>query len=330
MRQLTWIAAFVGALGVGDAPARAAEGVGSPSGKCGKSSDAEPTARARESNEKALAASKAGDYAEALRLFQEAYDDSPSFVILYNIGKMAALTGDHARAKHAFECHLELGDAAISPERRAEVEREIATSTAQVATLAIEVDVPDVAIAIDGVTIGKTPLDDLVFVNPGKRTVRATLDETEEQTLEVAKGTRTIVRFRFGKSSNGGPPTASEAPFRFPNGAVGAAWVTTGLATIAALVTGPFALVTASDISDDPYLGPAIVPPEGSELSDKIARARTLAIATDVLIGVAAVSGAAAITFSVVNAVGKTPDDGAAPRADLVIRPTWIGVEGRF
>jgi hypothetical protein len=31
---------------------------------------------------------------EALTLFQQAYDDSPSWVILYNIGKMAALTGD--------------------------------------------------------------------------------------------------------------------------------------------------------------------------------------------------------------------------------------------
>jgi len=309
-------------LGVGAASARASDA-------CAKSFEGEPTPAAREANEKALAASSAGHYAEALALFQAAYDDSPSYVILYNIGKMAALTGDFARAKHAYECHLSLGDGALDAERRAEVEREIVLATARVATLAIEVDEPGVEIAIDGVVVGHSPLDDLVFVNPGKRTVRAVGEKTEEQTLDVARGTRTIVRFRFETTVT---PTPSEsAPFRFPDGAVGAAWVTTGLSTIAALVTGTLAVVTANDVTDDPYLGPGVVPPEGSELADKISRARALANATDVLIGVSAVAGACAITFSVVNAVGKRSDDSTpTPQAAVRIGPGWVGVEGTF
>ncbi len=299
---------------------------------CAPGSDVEPTPRAREANERALEAGKAGRYDEALTLFQQAYDDSPSWVILYNIGKMAALTGDDARALRAFECHLESGDGAIDPQRRAEVEQSIAASRARVATLAIEVDVAGLHVEVDGTDVGTTPLSDLVFVNAGKHSVRVRGEAAVEQIIEVARGARTIVRFRVKKGDGAGQPMPSPGePFRFPNGLVGAAWVTFGISGISALVTGTVTLVGQADLKDDPYLGPSRAPPEGSELEAKISRTRTLAAATDVLLGLSALSGAAAITFSVVNATAASPEPGApAPRAAFVVRPGWIGLEGAF
>jgi hypothetical protein len=102
-------------------------------------------------------------------------------------------------------------------------------------------------------------------------------------------------------------------------------WVFAGLSTVAALLTGTMAVVTANDVEDDVYVGPGDEPPPGSDLDDKINRARTLAVTTDVLITVAALSSAVAISFSIVNAVA--PEE---PTAALVVSPTFVGVEGRF
>jgi hypothetical protein len=298
---------------------------------CTEKGDVEPTPRARDANERAIEAGKAGRYEEALALFQEAYDDSPSFVILYNIGKMAALTGDDARALRAYECHLESGDGAIEPERRADVEQAMAALRVKVATLAIEVDVAGLHVEVDGVDVGTTPLSDLVFVNPGKHAVRVRGEVVEEQSIEVARGARAIVRFRVKKGEGGPVEVPTAEPFRFPNGLVGAAWVTTGISTIAALVTGTVTIVSHEDLKDDPYLGPSRTPPEGSELEDKISRTRALAATTDVLIGLSALAGAAAITFSIVNATTPPTEPGPRqPKAAITVGPAWIGLQGEF
>ena len=97
---------------------------------------------------------------------------------------------------------------------------------------------------------------------------------------------------------------------------MGAAWITTGLVGVATAVTGTLAIVGAKDIEDDVYLGPSRVPPRGSDLDDKIARTEALSTATDVLLTAFLITSAAAVTFSVVNAVNKpTEADAAKPPA---------------
>jgi hypothetical protein len=138
--------------------------------------------------------------------------------------------------------------------------------------------------------------------------------------VEVARGGRLVVRFESPATTK--PP---EAPFRFPSGVVGAAWITTGLVGVGALVTGVLAVAAASDAADDTYLGPAREPPPGSAIAEKIERADTFAFAADLLITVGSIVGAAAITFSVVNAVGAED----APTT-ISIGPGWIGATWRF
>ena len=58
----------------------------------------EPTPEAREIYSTALDLVEKGRFAEALAAFERAYAASPSYVILYNVGKAAVLSGDPARA----------------------------------------------------------------------------------------------------------------------------------------------------------------------------------------------------------------------------------------
>ena len=76
------------------------------------------------------------------------------------------------------------------------------------------------------------------------------------------------------------------------------------------------AIATSEDVSNDPYLGPGRAPPDGSPVDEKIERARSLAIATDVLIAMGSIVGAAALTFSIVNSVGEDAPT-TAPKVGL-------------
>jgi hypothetical protein len=278
---------------------------------------AEPTPDALAANDLAIKMSEEQRYVEALALFQKAYDLSPSYVILFNIAKMAALTGDPARAIRAYQCHVVEGGAEVSPERRAEVEAEVARLKLDVGTLRVDADVDAATVELDGSIVGQTPLEAPVVANPGTRrlTVRANRAVTKE--VEVLKGQTLDISFRLRDEVS---ETPSGQTFRFPGAVVGTAWVVTGLVTVSAAVTGALAVAGQGDIDDDTYLGPNRRPPAGSPLDDKVQRTRALATATDALIAIGCVAGAAAISFSVVNAVAGDEEVTAPKRAAM-----WVG-----
>jgi hypothetical protein len=277
---------------------------------CGVASSAEPTKEALASYEAAVALSKEGKYREALAGFRRAHELAPSWVILFNVGKAASLSGEPVQAIDAYRCHLELGGEQVDPVRRSEVLAEIEKLRGEIGLLVIEVDEPGAEVFVDDRRAGVAPLSEPVLVNPGSRLVRAKGVRIQAtRAVEVARGGRLVVRFESPATTK--PP---EAPFRFPSGVVGAA-----------LVTGVLAVAAASDAADDTYLGPAREPPPGSAIAEKIERADTFAFAADLLITVGSIVGAAAITFSVVNAVGAED----APTT-ISIGPGWIGATWRF
>lgn len=282
----------------------------------------EPSQEARQAYEVALELTRNERYEEALAAYQSAYDLSPSYVILFNIGKAAELTGDPARALRAYECHLEHGGSEIDASHRAEVTALINTVKKKVGLVVIEVDERDARIEMDGTFIGKAPLDGPVPANPGAHLVRVAGTKTLSRSIDVAAGVASVVSIDLG----GGGAEPQGAPFRFPSGVIGAAWITVGFLGVATAVTGAFAIVGARDLEDDVYLGPAYSPPAGSELEDKVDRTETLAIATDVLLTAFIVTTSAAISFSIVNAVNKEQK----PAVSLLLSPAHAGLVVRL
>jgi len=281
----------------------------------------EPTPEAREIYKTALELVEKGRFAEALAAFQRAYERSPSYVILYNVGKAAALSGDGARALRAYQCHLEHGGAAIDATQHSEVTAEIARLRGEVGLVVIEVDESAAAIEIDGKAVGLSPLEDPVIVNPGKNLVRVRGSRSEARAIDVEKGARLVVKFELATK---GTTKAVGPPFRFPGAVVGISWVVAGLLGVSTAVTGSLALAGDKDLENDVFLGPAYAPPQGSGLDDKIERTRTLATATDVLLTAFCITGSAAISFSVVNAVNKDEAAPPAPKVGAFVVPGGV------
>jgi hypothetical protein len=278
----------------------------------------EPTPEAREIYRTALDLVEKGRFAEALAAFERAYATSPSYVILYNVGKAAVLSGDPARALSAYQCHLEHGGSAVEPSQHSEVMAEIARLKTEVGLVVIEVDQAGAAVEIDGKAVGTSPIEEPVVVNPGKNLVRVRGSKTESRAIEVEKGARLVVKFELGSKE---APLASGPKLRFPGAVVGVSWVVAGLLGVSTAVTGTLAVVGEKDLENDVFLGPAFAPPQGSDLDDKIERTRTLAIASDVLLTAFCVTGAAAISFSVVNAVNKEDTPAPQPKIGAFIVP---------
>jgi hypothetical protein len=286
----------------------------------------DPTPDAIAANDLALKMVDEQRYVEALALFQKAYDLSPSYVILFNIGKMAALTGKPARAIRAYECHVVEGGADVTPERRAEVAAEVARLMLEVGQVRIEVDEAGAEVEVDGVVVGKSPLDVAVPLDPGRHRIVVRGSRVAAREVQVEKGASSVVAFELAPAE-----PVQEAGFQFPGAVVGTAWVATGLLTVSAAITGSLAIIGSSDVDDDVYLGPIRRPPEGSDISDKAERTRALAISTDVLIAIGAITGAAAISFSVVNAV-NAGDDRAPKKTAVRVQasPGGVAVVGSF
>ena len=86
----------------------------------------DPRGDARAHYAKGLELAGENGYAGALREFTEAYNISPQYAVLYNIGQAHIALGHTAEAIETLTRYLHDGGGRISPERRAQVERQIA------------------------------------------------------------------------------------------------------------------------------------------------------------------------------------------------------------
>jgi hypothetical protein len=86
----------------------------------------DPRGDARAHYAKGLELAGQNGYAGALREFTEAYRISPQYAVLYNIGQAHIALGHTAEAIETLTRYLHDGGERISPERRAQVERQIA------------------------------------------------------------------------------------------------------------------------------------------------------------------------------------------------------------
>ena len=85
-----------------------------------------PRAMARKHFDRGIDLAHAGRYAEAIVEFDEAYQLSPHFAVLFNLGQAYAASGQPSQASRALRRYLVEGGAQIPADRRKQVEREIA------------------------------------------------------------------------------------------------------------------------------------------------------------------------------------------------------------
>lgn len=94
----------------------------------------------------------------ALIEFQAAYDASPAWQVLYNVGSCHQYLGHPVEAVDAWERYLEEGGAEVPAERRAEVEAALAEQRSRIGTVLVRTNVEGAQITVDGVVVATAPL----------------------------------------------------------------------------------------------------------------------------------------------------------------------------
>jgi hypothetical protein len=180
----------------------------------------EPKGVARQHYARGVALANAGDYDQALAEFTRAYELVPHYAVLYNVGQAYLELGRTVKAVESLEHYLRLGADSIPPERRRQVEAELAALSAELAAIQVTVDEEGAQISVDGEPVGRAPLPNSVRLSAGRHTLVAVSASGRrvEQMLELSRGeTRPIALLLRKPETN--PPvfgsvTVNPAPRR--------------------------------------------------------------------------------------------------------------------
>jgi Tetratricopeptide repeat len=316
---------------------RAAEPpAGGPSPAAAAPGPAGQVEQARLHYERGLQLYSEDNFDAALNEFERAYELAPSYRILYNMARVQRQQNNYAAALRNLQNYLAEGGASVPDERRREVERELETLRARVATVDVEVNVPGAGLYVDdqpacaGVLgqppcVGRSPL----LVNPGRRKISAVKAgyETASTELRVSGSDRARARLTLrpaaraeAGSSGGGATTRAVA-----------AWAVTGAVAVGAAVTGAFTLDAQRDLRRQ---RDGLVEGGPAALDDDSRRVKNLALATDVLGGVAIVGGVVStiLTIKAASGRGEAPPEarGAASALRFDVGPAGAALSGRF
>ena len=241
-----------------------------------------------------------GDAEAAAEAFREAYKMRPSWKILFNIGQCEAAAGRYGLSMEAFQQYLVDGKDEIPVERKDYVLEEMDRIQKLVGEL--EIEAPDgSAVYVDGVHRGTTPMTRPVMVVGGKdHELKVILDSETilEQTVSVwgqkkkkitaekkAEAQPAVAQPEPEQEAEEPEESTEEEPERLWT------WVSFGIggaAAIGAAVTGGLVLSGKSDITSE--CEDKVCPEDRKGDADSI---ETMALVTDVLIGVAALGVAA-------------------------------------
>ncbi len=296
---------------------------------------------------KGLELFKDGDYQAALIEFRRANELAPNYNVLYNIGQVYFQLQDYPNALHALEGYLSEGGSSIPSSRHADVQRDIDKLRARVANMEIVATVADADVAIDDISVGKSPLAKPIMVSAGRHkvTISKTGFTPTTKVVEIASGDSLKVPIDpVEQKANvvvvpdpnkppepvvvapapppeNLPPPPPPAPRSVPWAGI----VVTGGLTIGSVITGVLALGAKSSLQTD------LKSPSATRASLDSAHSKMtgLALATDIL------AGSAIVAFGVTLGVGlsgPSKKDGApapaaaAPPAQPASAPTTVRV----
>lgn len=127
-------------------------------------------------------------YQEAAIEFQKAYEISPHYSVLYNLGMTYVALNRPVEAVDALNNYLRFGGEAVPKSRVSEVEKEIRRQNSRIAYLIIVVTTDGAIVRVDDKELGKSPLVEPARVGVGNHTVAVSMDgyQSYEASVTVA------------------------------------------------------------------------------------------------------------------------------------------------
>jgi hypothetical protein len=299
-----------------------------PGGAGTPQTSAERIAEARKRYELGLKLYEDGNYEAARIEFERALAIAPSYKILFNVGLAYKQLHKYVDALKAFEAYLQEGGTQVPPERRADVEKEIAELRPRIARVTITVNVAGAEVAIDDVAIGKAPLPAPVLVDPGVRKFSATAPGYLPVTNSLTVGSSESPTVTLALTELPKYEEKKTNPWVVPT-IVG--WSATGAAAVATTIFGVLALNAKS--AQDKKLNE--FGQTDSDLKNARDKTVTLSTVTDVL-GITSIVFAGASTYLTLRMIGAKPNGGSTEAKasgttlDLKVGPSALFAGGTF
>jgi tetratricopeptide (TPR) repeat protein len=255
----------------------------------------DPMEEARLRYARGLALYEGAEYVLALVEFERAYQLSPNYRVLYNIGQVRIQLGRYARAFEALTQYVKEGGDAIDPARRAAVQKDIDMLAERTASLTVRTKEAGANIQLDGVVIGVSPLAGPLIVDAGEHTigVRKVGFYDRFQSVTLAGRDARTVDFELVKFKQDGPAVVVERRTerhiveRPASPLMWAGWAATGTLGIGAGVAGYFGIQKAQELESMRTQFPV----KHDEMQKTKNSARTLFLAADIMGASAVVLG---------------------------------------
>lgn len=270
-------------------------------------------------------------YRAALIEFERAYEISPDYRLLYNIGGTKLQLQDFLGASQAYERYLREGGQAIPRDRREEVEPLLRSLQGRVGRITVAVNRDGADVFVDDIKVGQTPITGTVSVNVGRHrvAVRAPDGSSDSQIVDVAGDEIAEVSIVLTAPKEVVKIVTTEAKSRLLRTLALSGWGIGGALLIGSITTGALAQKANHDL-DTLLKKPNVTSKAESDQRDKL---KTRALATDVLIGSGLAFAAAGTVMWFLDRRAKR-EDAAPKQASNEVR--WdvgfgtVNVRGKF
>jgi hypothetical protein len=167
---------------------------------------------ARQRYNEGVAAYDAGRFEDARAAFQQAYALTRHPAVLLNLGQSELRSNHPEDAGNHLQQFLREHTAARADERAA-AEKGIAEAKKKASLVVVSVDAAGADVSIDGVTVGKSPIYDPIFIKPGKHTVFATTQgRSAAVAVEAKVGMASQATLTLGTPGLAPPPVPVPGP----------------------------------------------------------------------------------------------------------------------
>jgi tetratricopeptide (TPR) repeat protein len=296
----------------------------------------DPMEEARLRYERGLSLFSSAEYVLALVEFERAYQLSPNYRVLYNIGQVRIQLARYARALEALTQYLKQGGDAIDPERRAAVEKDLQMLSERTAKLGVTCNEPGANITLDGIVIGVTPLSEPIIVDAGEHNVgiRKVGFYDRFQAVTLAGRDTLTVDLDLVKLKHDGPSvvverrTERQIVERPGRPLMWAGWAATGTLGIGAGVAGYFGIQKAQELESKRTQYPL----KQDEMQRTKRSAQTLFLAADLMGASAVVMGGISVylTLSSSEKAVKKVTGRAPGKVRIGISPKGVKLSGSF
>jgi tetratricopeptide (TPR) repeat protein len=254
-----------------------------------------------------------GDYAGALKKFEEARSRYPSYKIDLNIATALVDLGRVTEAAETYERFLQRGSALAPDEILLSARAKLKNLRARLGRLSVTCSVEGATLKVDDKPIGLTPRQLPVYLHPGDHRFEACKQgytcSTEAVTVTAGEQRELTLTLSEAPATAAPPAESAEAP----TGQAGSGWkATTGWVTLgvggASLITGVIFGAMVSSKSDEhaEAIADGKTYGELQEIADAGRRYETVQIATLIIGGVALAAGGGLLLWHYLGRGGES------------------------